>query len=99
MRSPFRSLPFPNASGQLTGVGAPGGQYAGLCLHSAGTACVVRLWDNTAASGTLLDVLELTASGVGSFASYVLDDKGGEITKGIYVEIVSGSPEGAIRIY
>jgi hypothetical protein len=99
MKAPFQSIPV--VAGALPGVGMPGGQYAGLCLHAVGAAaCVVRIWDGTSASGTLLDVVELTGSGVGSFASYVLDGEGGHVTTGIFVELVSGTlPEGSIRIF
>ena len=97
----MRALPMPGASGSLTGIGAPGARYAGVALHAKSAAsCIVRFWDNaSAASGTIIDVIELTASGVGSFTSYALDGGGVFIANGIYVELVSGTmPEGSIRV-
>jgi len=71
--------------------------YAGVALHAL-TACKVRLWDNaTTAAGTLLDSIELTAAGQGSFASFVLDPPV-RVVNGIFVELVTGTVEGSIRL-
>lgn len=85
----------PVAAGQLVlGVG----EYGGVGLHVTGAAAAaVRLWDGTAASGTLLETIELAASGVDSWASFVLAPPV-RFAVGLFVEIVSGAVEGSIRI-
>ncbi len=93
-----QSVPIPAASGELAGENGPG-QYAGIAAHANGGACVLRIFDSkTGAVGTLIDVIELTASGVGSFASYTLNPPV-FFTSGIWVQLVSGiMPEGSVRL-
>lgn len=69
--------------------------YRGGCAYSAGAA-VVKVWDNNqaVATGRLLDVFDVAAG-----ASVSRDISGGVSAKlGIYVQVVSGSPEGTVRI-
>lgn len=72
-----------------------GGQYGGFSVReTAGSTATIRLWDNaSAASGTLLETISLTAN-----ASLREEYKWGvRALNGIYVEIVSGTVEGSIR--
>jgi hypothetical protein len=87
--------PAPVVAGQL--VTGPGG-YAGVALHVTGAAAAkVRLWDGTSAAGTIIDSIELAASGVDSWASFVLNGAV-RFATGLFVEIVSGGVEGSIRL-
>lgn len=74
-------------------------KYAGLCLHSTGAAAArVRLWDNaSAASGTIIADVELTASGADSWVDYTLHPSVRAVN-GIFAELVSGTVEGSVRI-
>ena len=93
--------PLPSVSGPLAGVAVPGAVYGGLVIHATGAAPArVRIWDNTSASGTLLDVADLTGSGFGSFASHSVGDDGCGVLvcKGIYIEIVTGTAEGSVLV-
>lgn len=72
-------------------------QYLGFSLReSTGSAgAVVRIWDNaSAASGVILDPIAL---GAGESAREFYDG-GLDLLHGIYVEIVSGSVEGSVRV-
>jgi hypothetical protein len=72
-------------------------QYAGLSIReTAGSALVLRLWDNaSAASGTLVEVITVAASGS---ATVALPDPI-RCAAGLYLERVSGSTyEGSIRL-
>ncbi len=93
-----QSAPIPDVSGELAGENGPG-QYAGIAAHANGGPCVLRIFDSkTAAAGTLIDVIELTAAGVGSFVSYTLNPPV-FVTTGMWVQLVSGTmPEGSIRL-
>lgn len=87
--------PITVAAGSLvTGQGG----YAGAALHASGAAAaIVRIWDNaSAASGVLLAVIELSASGAGSSVDHSLA-RPARFEKGLFVEFVSGTPEGSIR--
>lgn len=69
--------------------------YRGGCAFATGAA-VVKVWDNNAAvaTGLLLDVFDVEAN-----KAVVHDITGGVSAKlGIYVQVVSGSPEGTVRI-
>lgn len=88
-----RALPL--AAGQATsGVG----EYCGMVVdETSGTASAkVRVWDGTAAGGTsvLLDVVNLPEADSADSTS----PRGVWVTTGIFVEIVSGSVQGSIRI-
>lgn len=72
------------------------GTYRGISLReTAGAAAVVRVWDGTSAAGTLLDTIALAAN-ASAWTWY--DDGGVWFTAGVYVEKVSGTIEGSIRI-
>ncbi|SCL15066.1 hypothetical protein [Micromonospora inyonensis] len=68
--------------------------YRGYAVRAT-TAAVVRIWDGTEASGTLLDVvaLDVDATAAGWYG-------GGGIRAGtgVHVEVVSGTVEGSVRI-
>lgn len=70
--------------------------YRGITLReTAGAAAEVRVFDNdTAASGTLLATIGLAADE--SFDA--LCPSGIRAQNGIYVEVVSGAIEGAVRV-
>jgi hypothetical protein len=55
----------------------------------------VRIYDNTSAAGKLLDTIQLVA---GESAREWYGEEGQEFAKGVYVDIVSGTIEGSIRI-
>lgn len=70
------------------------GEYRGFAIReTAGSTAVVRIYDNTAASGTLLDTISLAASESLS----ALYSPGIAASTGIYVDVVSGTVEGSIR--
>ncbi|MEA2703549.1 MAG: hypothetical protein QOD63_1494 [Actinomycetota bacterium] len=73
------------------------GVYRGWALReTAGAVATVRLYDNaTAASGTLLDTIELGANESGS---EWLAGGGLRFANGIYVSIVAGAVEGSVRV-
>lgn len=84
-----------------TDVGGSGVVFSGRCLYkgvsvreTAGAAAAVRIYDNTAASGTLLATISLPANG--SFAETIPD--GVRATTGIYWSVVSGAVEGSVRV-
>lgn len=72
-------------------------RYKGFAIRETGGAtAVVRIYDNTAASGTLIDTISLTS---GESRSEFLHGEGIALqTTGLYVDIVSGSVEGSIRV-
>jgi len=87
------AVPF--ATGLVAGAQSA---YAGISLHALSGAPKVRIWDSaTAASGTLIETIELTASGIGSFTSYTLNPPV-RVANGIFVELVIGTVEGSIRL-
>lgn len=89
------------ASTALTGANqavlAGPGTYRGVCVRETAAApAVLRIYDNaTAASGTLLDVVALAANGS---ASLFYPGGGLRASNGVYVQIVSGTVEGSVRI-
>jgi hypothetical protein len=86
------SVPLTGAA-QVVAVGPA--LYRGFTLReTAGAEAVVRVWDNpSAAAGTLLDTVALPADG----SATELHD-GVRAATGVYVQVVSGTVEGAIRI-
>jgi hypothetical protein len=69
--------------------------YRGYTVReTAGAAAVLRVYDNTANSGTLLDTISLAASGSAS----ALYDPALRADLGIRVDVVSGAVEGSIRV-
>lgn len=71
------------------------GIYCGFTIReTAGSTAVVRIYDNTAASGTLLDTIGLAANE----SAREFYPGGIWVSTGIYVDIVSGAVEGSIRI-
>jgi hypothetical protein len=72
------------------------GLYRGICLRETASAtAAVRVYDNaSAASGTLLDVVALAANGSAS----LMHEPGIQVANGIYVDIVSGTVEGSVRV-
>lgn len=73
--------------------------YRGFTLREAAVvaaAATVRIWDNpSAASGTLLEVVELPADGS---AQAFYSDGGIRAHLGVFVEVVAGTVEGSVRI-
>ncbi|MFG3709209.1 hypothetical protein ACGF7U_31385 [Micromonospora sp. NPDC047670] len=83
----------------LTGAGqviaAGPAVYRGYSI-SATAAATVRIWDHdSAASGTLLDTVAVPA---GASVSAWYGDGGLRAARGVYVEVVSGTVEGSVRI-
>jgi hypothetical protein len=73
-----------------------GAMYRGFSIReTAGAAAVVRIYDGASASGTLLDTVSLVAS---ESARELYGSCGIWATAGIFVDVVSGSVEGSIRI-
>jgi hypothetical protein len=69
--------------------------YRGLTLRAT-AAAVVRVWDNpSAAAGTLLDTVAV-ATDASVHAWY--GDGGIRAARGIYVEVLSGTVEGSVRV-
>lgn len=90
-----QSVPISGASQALITAAV---RYNGfsLCETSGTASAKVRLWDNAAAAaGSLLDVVTLTA---GESAREHYPDSGIEAASGIFVQVVSGAVEGAIRV-
>lgn len=71
------------------------GVYRGFSVReTAGAAAVVRIFDNTAASGTLLEEISLAANE--SAREFYI---GGVPTViGIFVQVVSGAVTGSVRV-
>ncbi len=68
--------------------------YRGGIAYSAGAA-VVKVWDSSSgATGRLLDVYDV-AAGAAVFRDITA---GVQAYNGLYVEVVSGVPEGSVRI-
>ena len=69
--------------------------YCGFSIReTAGATAVVRIYDNTANSGTLLDSVQLSANE--SRAEFY--EPGIEVNIGIRVDVVSGTVEGSVRV-
>ncbi|MGC5664932.1 hypothetical protein ACN261_31580 [Micromonospora sp. WMMD723] len=80
-------------AGQVVQVGPA--TYRGYSVRAT-TAAVVRIWDNPAsAAGTMLDTIALAAN---ASASAWYDGGGIRAGTGVYVEVVSGTVEGSVRI-
>lgn len=94
----FVPVKLPATSGLLSSVNTPGPVFGGWVIHSVGGAAVVRMWDNaSAASGTLLCAVDLTAPGtVGCFDHFQIDPL--FVKNGIWVEYVSGTVEGSVYV-
>lgn len=74
-----------------TGVGF----YGGFSVReTAGSTAAIRVYDGTSASGTLLDTIGLAGleSARESYVNML------QFSNGIYVDIVSGTVEGSVRI-
>jgi len=73
------------------------GTYLGFAIReTAGAVATIRVYDNaSAASGTLLDTIELSANE--SAREYYGPD-GLWFKSGVYVKIVAGTVEGSVRI-
>jgi hypothetical protein len=71
------------------------GYYNGYSLReTAGAAAVVRIYDNTAASGTILDTVALAAN---ESAREYYPSPGIRVENGLYFQVVSGTVEGSLR--
>lgn len=69
-------------------------KYHGFSLReTAGSTAVVRIYDGTSATGTLLDSVSFVANE--SAREWYPD--GIETSLGIYVDIISGAVEGSVR--
>ena len=98
MNGPVLSTATALVAGASQIVATGPGVYCGIVAReTAGIACVLRVWDNaSAASGTLLDVVVMTAnSGPITFTS-ILPCR---YTNGVFIERVSGTTyEGCVRL-
>ncbi|GAA4626624.1 hypothetical protein GCM10023196_035610 [Actinoallomurus vinaceus] len=83
-------------TGSNQAVSATPAFYAGFSIReTAGSTAVVRIWDNpSAASGTVLEEIGFAANE--SAREYY--PGGVWATKGIYVQVVSGTVAGSVRI-
>ena len=73
-----------------------GGTYRGFSLReTAGAVATVRIYDNTAASGTLLDTISFAAN---ESAREWYGNGGLAFATGLHIDVVSGTVEGSIRI-
>ena len=80
-------------AGQVVAAGPA--TYRGYSL-SATTAAVVRIFDNPSApAGILLDTIALAAN---TSAQAWYGDGGLRAVQGVYVQVVSGTVEGSVRI-
>lgn len=93
---PSLASPIALVAGATQVVKAAGpSQYQGIVVReTAGTGCVLRIWDNgSAASGTLIDIVAVGANAV---VSNVLPVQVW-VSNGIFIERVSGTTyEGSI---
>lgn len=92
--SPVDPVPMPSASGQIK---PTPGTYHGFTVRntSASAVATIRIWDNlNAASGTLLDTVQLQASE----SAREWYERGERSMIGVYFEIVAGAVEGSIRV-
>jgi hypothetical protein len=81
------------ASDQLVFTGQT--TYWGICVReTAGAVAQVRVYDNTSATGTLVDVVALAANG----SITIMHPHGLRCFIGVYVDIVAGTVEGSIRM-
>lgn len=72
------------------------GTYCGITVReTAGSTAVVRVFDGTSASGTVIDAVSLAANA--AWTTYVAG-AGIRVDTGIYVDIVSGTVEGSVRV-
>lgn len=70
--------------------------YFGFSIReTAGATAVVRIYDNNSAAGTLVDSISLAAL---ESAREFYPDGIQTIVGGLYVDIVSGTVEGSIRV-
>lgn len=91
--APARAIAL-TGSDQLIRTG--GAIYRGFTIReTAGAAATIRIHDGTSASGTLLDVVGLA---IGESAREWYDTGGIWAENGVYVDIVTGTIEGSIRI-
>ena len=83
-------------TGSDQAVNAAAGIYAGFAIReTAGAAAVVRIYDNASAgSGTLIDTVGLAANE----SAREFYPGGIWCVLGIYVDIVSGTVEGSVRV-
>lgn len=71
------------------------GRYKGLTVRETGSAAAsVVLYDNTAASGTIIETVALAA---GESATVWLEGDGLLFTTGVYVD-VTGTLQGSVRV-
>jgi hypothetical protein len=96
-------VPTPARAIALTGadqaVYTGGAVYRGIVIReTAGAAAQVRVYDGTSAAGILLDEVAVAASAGGLAASTWYGDGGIWASTGLFVDIVSGTVEGSIRI-
>lgn len=69
--------------------------YRGCTFReTAGSTASIRVYNNSAASGTLLCAISLAANA--SFTEHLED--GVEADLGIYVDVVTGTVEGSVRV-
>lgn len=88
MRAPARRYPL-SAGTAFTGQGS----YRGFTVReTAAAAAVVKIHDGTSATGALLAAINLAANGSAHFDCDV------RFSTGVFVEVASGTVEGALFI-
>lgn len=95
MSSPASSIALTGANQVIR---ADASVFSGFAVRETGGAAgaTVRIWDHaSAATGTLLEVIRLAPN---ESAREHYGDGGIWATKGIFVELVAGAVEGAVRV-
>lgn len=88
-----QAIPFTGAATQQAFTGRS--LLAGWTIReTAGAVCVVRIWDGVSAAGTILADISLAANG----SSDVFFSGAVEAHVGLFVEKVSGTFEGSVRV-
>lgn len=95
MAAPF-SVPIPlvvGASQQI--ITGPGFYKGGVVRELSAAPLVLRVWDGTSATGTIIDIISVAANAV--VTSF--NDDSVAFSKGVFVERVTGTNyEGSLRI-
>lgn len=93
MGAPATAVAF-SADGQIAGALAI---YRGFTVEetTGGAPAVVRIYDGTSNAGLLIESIALAA---GESASDWLADGGLRCATGIYVDVVSGTVNGSVRV-
>lgn len=92
-------MTVPKAVSGDTVVSATPTSYRGFNFRETGaSSAVVRIWDSDTSDTTGDVMLETISLGASGSAGVEYSDPGITASKGIYVDVVSGSVEGTVRI-